>query len=112
FDDPGTYHLYFGDEGGSPGTIITFFPWANAQPGTIGDGQVGITSYAIPMGALTFWKERLASFNIPFQEVIRFGEPVLQFNDVHNLKLELVERAEGEANTWKHDGISKREVVG
>lgn len=54
FDDPGTYHLYFGNEEGKPGTIITFFPWANAFQGVIGDGQVGVTSYAIPKGALGF----------------------------------------------------------
>lgn len=47
FDDPGTYHLYFGNEGGKPGTIITFFPWAGARQGVIGDGQVGVTSYEI-----------------------------------------------------------------
>ena len=56
FDDPGTYHLYFGDEGGKPGTIITFFPWAGARQGTIGDGQVGVTSYVVPKGAMDFWE--------------------------------------------------------
>ncbi len=54
FDDPGTYHLYFGDEAGHPGTIITFFPWINAYKGRIGDGQVGVTAYAVPEGALSF----------------------------------------------------------
>ena len=56
FDDPGTYHLYFGNEGGKPGTIITFFPWANAYKGKIGAGQVGVTSYVIPAGAMPFWE--------------------------------------------------------
>lgn len=46
-DDPGTYHLYFGNDGGKPGTIITFFPWADAYQGQIGGGQVGVTTYAI-----------------------------------------------------------------
>ena len=59
FDDPGTYHLYFGDGNGTPGTIITFFTWANARQGTIGDGQVGVTSYVVPVGAMAFWENRL-----------------------------------------------------
>ena len=54
FDDPETYHLYFGNEGGKPGTIITFFPWPNAYKGKNGGGQVGVTSYVVPEGALYF----------------------------------------------------------
>lgn len=107
FDDPGTYHLYFGDEAGSPGTIITFFPWANAHPGVIGDGQVGVTTYAIPVGALEYWKQRLTSFNIPYVVAERFGETLLQFDDVHGLHLELVEREEGPLNHWTFGGVTK-----
>src|SRR5690625_7309003 len=58
FDDTGTYHLYFGNEGGKPGTIITFFPWADARQGGIGAGQTGDTSYIVRSGALSFWKKR------------------------------------------------------
>ena len=54
FDDPETYHLYFGNEGGKPGTIITFFPWADAYKGRIGDGQVGVTTYVVPVGRIGF----------------------------------------------------------
>ncbi len=68
FDDPGTYHLYFGNKGGKPGTIITFFPWTNAYQGRIGDGQVGVTTYVVPEGALPFWINRLAKFAIPFKK--------------------------------------------
>lgn len=100
FDDPGTYHLYFGDKGGRPGTIITFFPWVNAYQGTIGDGQVGVTSYAVPVGSLPFWVNRLASEAIPFKKAVRFGENVVQFDDPHGLHLELVERAAGADNEW------------
>ncbi|MEK4566591.1 ring-cleaving dioxygenase [Alkalihalobacillus sp. FSL R5-0424] len=101
FDDPGTYHLYFGDEGGKPGTIITFFPWANAYKGVIGDGQVGVTSYVVPVGAMEFWINRLEKFNIPFTKSERFGETYLTFDDPHGLHLEIVEREEGESNTWE-----------
>lgn len=100
FDDPGTYHLYFGDKGGRPGTIITFFPWVNAYQGTIGDGQVGVTSYAVPVGSLPFWVNRLASEAIPFKKAVRFGENVVQFDDPHGLHLELVERVAGADNEW------------
>lgn len=100
FDDPGTYHLYFGDEGGKPGTIITFFPWDNAYKGKIGDGQVGVTSYVVPKGAIGFWEKRLEKFSIPFTKMSRFGEEYLEFDDPHGLHLEIVERDEGEGNTW------------
>lgn len=101
FDDPGTYHLYFGNEGGKPGTIITFFPWANARQGTIGDGQVGVTSYVVPKGAMDFWEQRLAKFGVPATKMERFGEQYLEFDDPHGLHLEIVEREEGEKNTWQ-----------
>lgn len=106
FDDPGTYHLYFGDEGGHPGTIITFFPWAGARQGVIGDGQVGVTSYAIPKGAMAFWEKRLETYHVPYTKAERFGEEYLKFDDPHGLHLELVERAEGKENTWEFGGIT------
>ncbi len=101
FDDPGTYHLYFGNEGGKPGTIITFFPWANARQGKIGDGQVGVTSYVVPKGAMDFWEQRLVKFGVPAIKMERFGEQYLEFDDPHGLHLEIVEREEGENNTWQ-----------
>lgn len=100
FDDPSTYHLYFGNEGGEPGTIITFFPWPDASQGKIGGGQVGVTTYAIPVGALSYWEERLSKFSIVFEKTTRFGETYLQFEDYHGLQLELVERASGQVNSW------------
>lgn len=100
FDDPGTYHFYFGDEAGNPGTIITFFPWANAHRGVIGDGQVGVTAYAVPKGALPFWERRLEKLNISYTKTERFNEEILQFDDPHGLRLELVEREDGKLNEW------------
>lgn len=111
FDDPGTYHLYFGNEGGKPGSIITFFPWANAYQGKIGDGQVGVTSYVVPLGALMFWEQRLAKFNVDVTKTERFGEQYLQFNDPHGLQLELVERAEGEQNAWTFGGVTPEVAI-
>jgi glyoxalase family protein len=106
FDDPGTYHFYFGDEGGKPGTIITFFPWAGARQGKIGDGQVEVTSYVVPQGALSFWEKRLEKFTIPFTKIKRFGELYLEFDDPHGLHLALVEREAGEKNTWSVEDIT------
>ncbi|MEW9109652.1 MAG: ring-cleaving dioxygenase [Cytobacillus gottheilii] len=111
FDDPGTYHLYFGDQNGNPGTIITFFPWANAYPGKIGDGQVGVTSYAVPSGALPFWEERFARLGIFFEKTERFGEEILAFTDPHGLKLELVERKSGELNQGKESGVPADKAI-
>ncbi len=106
FDDPGTYHLYFGNEGGKPGTIITFFPWANARQGKIGNGQVGVTSYVVPKGAMSFLEKRLAKFGVPATKMERFGEQYLEFDDPHGLHLEIVEREEGEKNTWQTGEIN------
>jgi glyoxalase family protein len=111
FDDPGTYHLYFGNEGGKPGTIITFFPWAGARQGTIGDGQVGVTSYVVPKGAMEFWENRLEKFNVPFTKMERFGEQYLEFDDPHGLHLEIVERAEGEINTWTFGEVKPEHAI-
>jgi len=111
FDDPGTYHLYFGNEGGKPGTIITFFPWAGARPGIIGDGQVGVTSYVVPKGAMEFWEKRLEKFKVPFTKMERFGEQYLEFDDPHGLHLEIVEREEGEANTWTFGEVAPEVAI-
>lgn len=111
FDDPGTYHLYFGNKGGKPGTIITFFPWADAYKGRIGDGQVGVTTYVVPVGALNFWKERLTKFDVEFTTAERFGETYIQFDDPHGLHLELVEREGGEENGWTFGGVTKEVAI-
>jgi len=106
FDDPATYHLYFGDDGGRPGTIITFFPWDGAHHGKIGGGQVSSTTYVIPTGSMSFWEDRLEKFNIVFHETERFGETYLVFADPHGLRLELVEREEGEQNKWTQGDVT------
>lgn len=105
FDAPEVYHLYFGNEQGSPGTIITFFPFPGSRKGRIGGGQVGITSYAVPPGSLPFWDDRLKSFGISVVKSTRFSEEVLQFSDNEGLRLELVEREEGPASLWSFGGI-------
>jgi glyoxalase family protein len=92
FDDPGTWHLYYGDATGRPGTILTFFPWPLARRGSRGAGQATATAFAVPAGSLDFWRRRLAGEGIVVDDPHRrFDEEVLTFLDPDGLKLELVE---------------------
>ncbi|RAL21911.1 ring-cleaving dioxygenase [Thermoflavimicrobium daqui] len=111
FDDPGTYHLYFGNEGGQPGTIMTFFPWSGAYRGRIGTGQVGVTTFVVPENAFDFWEKRLTAFKVPFKTERRFSEDYLQFDDPHGLKLEIVARQQGPKSQWEFDGITQDEAI-
>ncbi|MFC4099650.1 ring-cleaving dioxygenase [Paenibacillus xanthanilyticus] len=111
FDAPEVYHLYFGNENGSPGTIITFFPWPNSRKGRIGGGQVGTTTYVIPEGTLSFWAERLAKLGVKAEQTTRFGETFLQFADNEGLQLELVERRDGEPSQWSFGGIPADKAI-
>lgn len=91
FDAPDVYHLYFGDTRGSPGTILTFFPFPGMPRGRKGKGQLTVTAFSIPEDALDYWIARLDSFNIPHQEPYqRFEETVIYFEDYDGLGLELV----------------------
>jgi glyoxalase family protein len=91
FDDPGSYHLYYGDELGRPGTIMTFFAWPGAPRGRIGPPQVTATAFAVPAGALDFWSERLQAHRIGMRtDTTHLGEPVLTFADLDGLGLEIV----------------------
>ncbi len=92
FDDPGTYHLYYGDASGRPGSILTFFPWPTARRGRVGAGQVAETQLAIPIGALAFWLQRLTEHQIAFQGPTRRfdGETVVTFTDNDGMPLALV----------------------
>ncbi|MEJ2482028.1 MAG: VOC family protein [Gemmatimonadota bacterium] len=87
FDDPGTWHLYYGDRTGSPGTLITFFPWEGAHRGSSGAGEVAATAYVIPDAEPAEWAE---SRGIEGQVEQRFGESVLTFRDTDGSRLELV----------------------
>ncbi|PKR85155.1 ring-cleaving dioxygenase [Heyndrickxia camelliae] len=105
FDRPEVYHLYFGNETGDSGSVITFFPWAKQLKGRIGTGQVGATAYMIPSGSISFWESRLQKYQIPFQSSSRYGETYLEFGDPDGLHIELVEREEGSMNKWNASEI-------
>jgi glyoxalase family protein len=92
FDDPGTYHFYFGNDSGAPGTLITFFPWPGARPGRSGTGQVNTTSFAIPAGSIPFWLDRARSLGVEAAGAgDRFGAPVVRFDDPDGMDMELIE---------------------
>src|SRR5919202_4769305 len=91
FDDPGTYHLYYGDDVGRPGTILTFFPWEHAAPGRNGDGFAEETAFRVPADSIGYWAHRLIERGVPHKALEkRFGEPVLAFTDPDGMSLALV----------------------
>jgi glyoxalase family protein len=91
YDDPGTYHLYYGDELGRPGSLLTFFPWTGGRPGRQGTGQINGIGLAIPPASLGYWVERLLSRGVRYEgPARRFGEQVLAFADPDGLLLELI----------------------
>lgn len=105
FDDPGTYHLYYGDDIGHPGTIMTFFLWPGAGRGRRGTGQVTVTSFSVPKGSLGYWMERFKSQGVVFDESIRrFDEDVLKFFDPDGMALELVACSD-KRSPWKNSPI-------
>jgi glyoxalase family protein len=92
FDDPGTYHLYYGNESGAPGTILTFFPFADAGPGRAGAGMAAAYAYAVPKGGFDSWMERLAEDAIDFLgPKERFGQRVILLRDPDGAPVELIE---------------------
>ncbi len=90
FDDPFTYHLYYGDGDGTPGTIITFFPWENLPRGRAGAGMVTAIAFAIPYQSIPFWRERLQRHGVAHTDSHQFEAPVLELADPHGLTLQLM----------------------
>lgn len=105
FDDPYTYHLYYGDRSGQPGTIITFFPWEHTPRGRVGSGMVAAIAFAVPLQSIDFWRHRMAASGIDTTSQERFGDPVIRFSDPHGLPLELVGIADPPGVDWP-DGSS------
>ena len=109
FDDPGTYHFYYGNENGTPGTILTFFPWEGIAQGRAGTGMATEIGYSVPAGSLDFWKDRFAQHKIPFTEVAeRFGESFLSFTDPDGLNLALlVSKETDDRSGWETSEIKQ-----
>ncbi|MFB9076696.1 ring-cleaving dioxygenase [Flavobacterium procerum] len=108
FDDPGTYHFYFGDETGSAGTILTFFPWGEGiQQGRKGSGMATEIGYSVPKGSLDFWQKRFEQYNVIYNKPAeKFGEKYLTFLDPDGLKLELIEsKTEDNRKPWETEEV-------
>jgi glyoxalase family protein len=110
FDDPYTYHLYYGNSTGAPGTIITFFPWEDLPRGKSGAGMVTSIAFSIPTGSVDYWRKRLHAHGIETAEGQRFGDRLIQFDDPHGLSLELIESPTVHSNL-KQSGSSKSAAI-
>jgi glyoxalase family protein len=108
FDDPGTYHFYYGDTVGTPGSILTFFPWEGIQKGRAGTGMATEIGYSVPKDSLGFWAKRLDAFNVQHQTVNeRFGEQYIQLEDRDGLILKIIATATADnRKPWTTANIS------
>ncbi|HSR49821.1 MAG TPA: ring-cleaving dioxygenase [Acidobacteriota bacterium] len=112
FDDPGTYHFYYGDEVGRPGSILTFFPWKTAGRGRAGTGQTSATAFCLPPGQLGFWEERLKSHQVEAERERRMGEDLLSFRDPEGLPLELVASpVAGAFEPWADSRVGSEQAI-
>lgn len=112
FDDPHTYHLYFGNELGEPGTVLTFFPWPRARRGRVGSGQVTAICFSVPAGSLNYWTDRLAANEIDWQGPRRaFDAPAIAFHDPDGLPLELVESGADPRSAWTGGPVDAEHAI-
>jgi len=113
FDDPHTYHFYYGDEQGTPGSILTFFPWEGIMSGRRGSRQATEIGYSVPAGSLEFWQKRFEENNVIYNKPAeKFGERYLTFLDPDGLKFELTEVKTPDARAqWTTTEIGKENAV-
>jgi glyoxalase family protein len=113
FDDPSTYHLYYGDDVGSPGSILTFFPWEHVAPGRLGVGETSETAFRIPRSAIGYWTHRLVTERVEHENPTKiFGETVLTFRDPDGMRLALVATDTAEDGTaWTGSDIPAEHAI-
>jgi glyoxalase family protein len=113
FDDPGTYHLYYGDETGRPGTILTFFPWEHAAPGRVGVGTAQETAFRVPESSIGYWTHRFVEKGVPHEvPEKRFSRTVLPFRDPDGMRLALVGVAGAEAEpAWADSDVPAESAI-
>jgi len=109
FDDPGSYHLYYGDRVGTPGTLITFFIWPGGSRGQRGAGEPVALGFQVPEGSLSWWAQRLTGAGFPALDAgLRLGAGVLEVRDPDGLAVELIESlARRDSEYWSSAGIPK-----
>ena len=113
-DDPGTYHLFYADAEGHPGSDLTFFPWPNMGPGRLGTGLTNEVVFAVAPDSIPFWRDRLAKESVATKDATRFGEPTLTFADSHGLQLAIAgtPRVKERAFTpWKRSVIPQEHQI-
>ncbi len=112
YDDPSVYHLYFGDAVGSPGSILTFFPFPDAQAGKVGNGQVGAIGYSISAESIDYWVDRFSRLGIKFAGPFeRFGEEIITFSDSDGLPLELVADSNRAGQSWSDSPVPAAHAI-
>lgn len=112
FDAPDVYHLYYGDETGAPGSVMTYFPFTNAARGRKGVGEVGETVFSVPQGAVDYWKERLGTFDVQgLAETESFGERRLRFANPDGESFALAEVADDARPAWTGNGIAADHAI-
>jgi glyoxalase family protein len=113
FDDPGSYHLYYGDAAGHPGTILTFFAWEGAAPGRLGIGETQETVFSIPEGSISYWTQRLVEKSVAHDPPVkRFGATTIAFKDQDGTRLALsgVKGVEDKTG-WSGGGVSAEHAI-
>lgn len=113
FDDPGTYHLYYGDDSGRPGTLLTFFPWRDVPPGRRGNGQATTTSFSVPEASLGWWKDHLDKLGVQASRVqTRDQEEALSFRDPDGLAIALVAHPQGDPrDPWDNGSVPAEHAI-
>ena len=114
FDNPGVYHFYYGNEAGEPGTIMTTFPYAGmgVREGANGAGQIEVTSFSAPAGAMDFWRARLAAAGVPCTgDPTPFGEDALHFDDPSGLHIRIVGTSGDGRTPWTRPDISALQAI-
>ena len=112
FDAPDVYHLYYGDEVGTPGSVMTYFPFPNIGKGQRGVGEVGTTVFSVPAGTLGYWQKRLTDEGISgLKSEQRFGEDRLLFDGPDGDSFALVETKDDQREPWMHDGVPAEEAI-
>jgi glyoxalase family protein len=113
FDDPGSYHFYYGDGAGHPGTILTFFPWEGAPPGRLGIGEAQETVFSVPEGSIGYWTLRLIEKGVAHEPLgKRFGETTLAFRDRDGTRLALAGVGGAETTPgWGAGGVPAEHAI-